>query len=547
VSVGAGEPKEEIVIVYERCETSARPVRVESADSVQFYMKGVFKSAWDHRQQRDNAAEVRRIRRSLYAEQLVGRLGPLLKAPTAPVSFGILPEELCEGAADHLEPGTVHLSRIIPEASDSYRCDNHQSPTNRRRMAAFAVLKGWIIGGDMQLLYASPTKQSNALVYSADHGQWLPGGFDWTAETLADREDDVLVDGDPSIITDLQLRRDELIPAARDLALLNGEEVHRIVELCGSESAWQITQGGAEGRLEISCSTSRKPPDKLPPLNPVQVELVPVKSWFSVIRYVPRPSTEEFVNVGVVVGEGTRVDVVRFVQSFRRASMLGGTDAESDVRSLQAELVPGDGISKVEDISRRWHGRVRVTPPRPAALSSQELAVRITRTYLGEELRAHTHFETVPRTRVRDRLVERLREARTPNIVTDARIEGAVGSRTFDLGQVFEPNAAAIDEGGTSRCYQRIMHAFSFQTLDTEPIMHACEVFCFGYEDIRKSLGDGAPAAAVVVREPLGGGREDGARFVQARRTFRDSGIAIVPDDAAEIDRFIEKMKQQAA
>lgn len=104
-------------------------------------------------------------------------------------------------------------------------------------------------------------------------------------------------------------------------------------------------------------------------------------SYYSIIRYVPDPISEECMNVGVAVfGRGN--PHVRFISDWSRARRFGGESTEflerfaKQVSGKQLGIFADSGAwdeTRLRDVLGKWHNSIQFTPPRasikePAAL-----------------------------------------------------------------------------------------------------------------------------------------------------------------------------------
>lgn len=126
----------------------------------------------------------RQVGRPIITDQVVGRLGMAMGAPVGHVSLVHVPRELIvlQPELQHLQPGVAHGNLWIAGCSEDREPYNHVSVSeNRPRFALIAVLYGWIEAHDHQFIYQ---KSSPRLVYSVDHGHFLPGSIGWSQATL---------------------------------------------------------------------------------------------------------------------------------------------------------------------------------------------------------------------------------------------------------------------------------------------------------------------------------------------------------------------------
>jgi len=104
-------------------------------------------------------------------------------------------------------------------------------------------------------------------------------------------------------------------------------------------------------------------------------------SYYSIIRYVPDPISEECINVGVAVFGGP-TPLVRFISDWTRARRFGGENTEflerfaKQVSGKQLGIFADSGTwdeAGLRAVLGRWHNSIQFTPPRaslkePAAL-----------------------------------------------------------------------------------------------------------------------------------------------------------------------------------
>lgn len=117
-------------------------------------------------------------------EQVVGRCGALINAPTCGVSLLEIPAELAGYSlpGNHkLETGITHGSRDVDSAEFLRVLKHDERDDNATRRAYIHAMYDWCWGGDDQWLYCI---KNDMQVFSHDHGHYLPGGPKWTAEGL---------------------------------------------------------------------------------------------------------------------------------------------------------------------------------------------------------------------------------------------------------------------------------------------------------------------------------------------------------------------------
>jgi len=123
-------------------------------------------------------------------EQIVGRIGSLINAPTCSVkTIGIdanfVGWEFKSG--NKLEQGIAHASLHVEDAVLNRALDHRSDDDNVRRHAFIFALYDWCWGGDIQGLLEASNKNT---FYSHDHGWYLPpNGAQWNIAELEDKVD----------------------------------------------------------------------------------------------------------------------------------------------------------------------------------------------------------------------------------------------------------------------------------------------------------------------------------------------------------------------
>ncbi len=145
--------------------SSSHPVLVLAADEREYYLKGA------------------QCGRALVSEQVVARLGRAMGAPVPEVRILDLPRDLVyyDQNMRGIMPGLAHGSLKIDDCSnESGRMHAHE-PANRSRYMLLAALFGLTVAGDHQFLLGDAPPR---LVYSVDHGLFLPERNAWRAHNL---------------------------------------------------------------------------------------------------------------------------------------------------------------------------------------------------------------------------------------------------------------------------------------------------------------------------------------------------------------------------
>jgi len=126
--------------------------------------------------------------RSYAAEQVVARLGQLIHAPVAPVFLSSCTSSLL-GANPLLSSfcaGVCHATRLEKvEAAELRPIPPPTSQQDREDFAKLAVLFGWCVGSDQQLLrLAADSSTRPDGILSVDHGLFFPGALGWSRAHL---------------------------------------------------------------------------------------------------------------------------------------------------------------------------------------------------------------------------------------------------------------------------------------------------------------------------------------------------------------------------
>lgn len=159
----------------------------------------------------------RQIGRAIINDHIVGKLGMVLGAAVGNVILINVTDELIKAEPEmaHMSGGVAHGSLWIADCSDREWKKHENLAENRERFALLAILYGWFVANDRQLIYRNSAPQ---LVHSVDHGHFLPGGPNWTCDSLKTASN---ATGDTTFITSFNLTADELKTACRNLSQID--------------------------------------------------------------------------------------------------------------------------------------------------------------------------------------------------------------------------------------------------------------------------------------------------------------------------------------
>ncbi len=134
----------------------------------------------------------------------------------------------------HLPEGLAHGCLWVPGCTERAWLDHVAVPENRPRFVKLAVLYGWLIANDHQVIYENASPH---LVYSVDHGHFFSGGPNWTIATLAAAPPAV---ADVSIMNACVFDADEIGDATDDLRRLTPNAV--VDAVTSSPVDWGLTE-----------------------------------------------------------------------------------------------------------------------------------------------------------------------------------------------------------------------------------------------------------------------------------------------------------------
>jgi len=185
----------------------SKPALLECDDKKKYWVK--FKSAG----------------RSIVAEQIVARLGVLIKAPMARTSLINVSQELINLSPDlsGVSAGFSHGSEFIEGCIDSRETKYCEEEENQIRYARLAVLYGWCEAFDQQYIYE---KRHPHRVHSVDHGLFFPGRDTWNIQTLAKASPPAI---DPQVTRYCLIKSERIRETLQELGRITNEEICEIV------------------------------------------------------------------------------------------------------------------------------------------------------------------------------------------------------------------------------------------------------------------------------------------------------------------------------
>jgi hypothetical protein len=123
--------------------------------------------------------------RQIVNDQIVARLGESLGAATGVPALVKVEQAFIDLSPEvknvGVVPGTWHGLSYVENYSEREGFQHFGLPENRERFALLAILYGWALSQDHQIIYSNAAPP---LVLSVDHGHFFPSGPDWTIASL---------------------------------------------------------------------------------------------------------------------------------------------------------------------------------------------------------------------------------------------------------------------------------------------------------------------------------------------------------------------------
>jgi hypothetical protein len=176
--------------------------------------------------------------RAVASDQVVGRAGRLIGAAVGHVVAIHIDMDLLPSGEDESAADVSHGCIVVPQHVDGGIA---HVEANRERLASLAVLYTWTRASNHQLIY----QQNGAVpvVYSVDHGHFLPPDSQWHAAALDAEADPASLD---PWFTSQGISRADCIEAANRLGQVTPQQVVEAVRSARAE--WEITD---EDRLAL--------------------------------------------------------------------------------------------------------------------------------------------------------------------------------------------------------------------------------------------------------------------------------------------------------
>lgn len=175
--------------------------------------------------------------RQLINDQLVARLGILLKAPVGEPALISIPAKLIEAERNlkGVSAGLAHGCQWIPNCIDQWTLIATSEQENRLRLVLLATLYGWAIANDHQFLF---NRNPPRLIHSVDHGHFFPNPPNWSINDLANTTQAEL----DAFFADCNFTIDELQQAENHLKAIAPEQIIQTVAVIPEDWAFTMEE-----------------------------------------------------------------------------------------------------------------------------------------------------------------------------------------------------------------------------------------------------------------------------------------------------------------
>jgi hypothetical protein len=249
-------------------------------------------------------------------------------------------------------------------------------------------------------------------------------------------------------------------------------------------------------------------------------------SYYSVVRYLPNPLSEEFLNFGVLTFEGDRVRAY-FLKDWDRLRRFGGGRDIGFVRGFAQRLeratkaaADGDKLNETEvrRLAEGFKHSIQLTPPAGSVLGVDALLEDCIRVYLPRP----TAAKPKPRSR-----------SAAFSVVSDAlsdALQAKGGDEALDhlqthhslAGRHWPYKFAAVLSNGAPRA---AVDAFSFEIQVNEHLLKNIRAAAYSHEDVRKA-NPGLSVTVMMLEPPLAV-----PEYETAVSILRDVGSRVVAEN----------------
>jgi hypothetical protein len=254
-------------------------------------------------------------------------------------------------------------------------------------------------------------------------------------------------------------------------------------------------------------------------------------SHYTIAQYVPDPTADERMNIGVIVWEDGRV-YSDFILDFARARSFGGKDITflkdfagyvrnltNEKRDHYAEFSP-DRIGK---LINSWTDSIQFTEPRGSTKSATELIEELPSRFLRRIQHLSPSIVKITRTRaqavraayksVRDAVKAQAPDKARHLVQKNLSLPGKFNRHVFDIGLVNGHPFAAVN-------------AISFGLTNRGQLQKEIDATAWIFDDVRMKTAD-LPLAVYIAHAP----QDDDSLFDETAKTFRGLKAKVISQD----------------
>jgi hypothetical protein len=215
-------------------------------------------------------------------------------------------------------------------------------------------------------------------------------------------------------------------------------------------------------------------------------------SRYSVVQYVPRPLSDEKINIGVIAWDDNGVDA-EFLVNWKRVSNFGQEDisyvkefanniSEIIESRTQLDAFRGNnpfGVKEITKIIDEWKNCIQFSPPRGSTRSRRELLTDVVPIFLslGKKSQKKSRSRTMAAKLASKAIEEQLdlldQTTKAKLLRRDFKFKGECTSHEFPIGLVNGSPLLAVE-------------ALSFEIADRRKLELELDSVCWSCADIRK-------------------------------------------------------------
>jgi Protein of unknown function (DUF3037) len=254
-------------------------------------------------------------------------------------------------------------------------------------------------------------------------------------------------------------------------------------------------------------------------------------SHYTIAQYVPDPTADERMNIGVITWDESRV-YSNFVSDFTRARAFGGqnvgflrefTDYVSDLTKKTSNDYREFAPSRIDKLISSWTDSIQFTRPRGSTKSASQLISELPAVFLHVQEKIGA---AVPRSsqtkafavRVAYKCIMDATKALAPKKARDLvqknlQVRGRFNEHSFDIGLVNGSPFAAVN-------------ALPFGLSSRSALQKEIDASAWKFDDVRKRNGD-LPLAVYIARAE----HDDDALFEVTAKTFQGLKSQVISEE----------------